>query len=160
MMQRLGDRVHFLHLRNVSTSGKELFCSFYEDEHLAGNTDMVALLAAVHAEEQRRACSDRRTAGVGTRRPCAQPGRRGSARAPIYDARPSAARSARDRPLARPTTRHPTPSPPLDTQVLNRTGVRACAASKVQMDGSWANGLPGKVYPDSVAKGTLIGRGR
>ena len=54
MMQRLGDRVHFLHLRNVSTSGKELFCSFYEDEHLAGNTDMVALLAAVHAEEQRR----------------------------------------------------------------------------------------------------------
>ena len=54
MMQRLGDRVHFLHLRNVSTSGNGLFCSFYEAEHLAGNTDMVALLAAVHAEELRR----------------------------------------------------------------------------------------------------------
>ena len=54
MMQRLGEHVHFLHLRNVSTQGGNGFCSFYEDEHLAGNTDMVALLAAVHQEENRR----------------------------------------------------------------------------------------------------------
>ena len=54
MMQRLGDRVHFLHLRNVTAEGEGLYRSFLEDEHLAGNTDMVALLAAVHSEEQRR----------------------------------------------------------------------------------------------------------
>ncbi|MGB1159932.1 MAG: mannonate dehydratase [Alphaproteobacteria bacterium] len=59
MMQRLGERVHFLHLRNVTTQGEGLYRSFFEDEHLAGNTDMVALLAAVHAEEQRRKAEGR-----------------------------------------------------------------------------------------------------
>ena len=59
MMARLGERVHFLHLRNVSTVGEGLYCSFLEDEHLAGNTDMVALLAAVHREEQRRKATGR-----------------------------------------------------------------------------------------------------
>ena len=54
MMQRLGPRVHFLHLRNVTSEGEGLYRSFFEDEHLAGNTDMVALLAAVQAEERRR----------------------------------------------------------------------------------------------------------
>ncbi len=63
MMDRLGDRVHFLHLRNVSTKGAEqeqgLYRSFFEDEHLCGNTDMVALLAAVHREETRRRAAGR-----------------------------------------------------------------------------------------------------
>lgn len=59
MMQRLGKRVHFLHLRNVTTHGDGLYRSFFEDEHLAGNTDMVALLAAVHGEEQRRKAEGR-----------------------------------------------------------------------------------------------------
>lgn len=59
MMQRLGERVHFLHLRNVTTHGDGLYRSFFEDEHLAGNTDMVALLAAVHWEEQRRKAEGR-----------------------------------------------------------------------------------------------------
>ena len=54
MMQRLGHRVHFLHLRNVRREGDAIRGSFYEDEHLAGGTDMVALLAAVIAEEKRR----------------------------------------------------------------------------------------------------------
>ena len=59
MMRRLGERVHFLHLRNVTTEGEGLYRSFFEDEHLAGNTDMVALLAAVHDEEQRRKAEGR-----------------------------------------------------------------------------------------------------
>lgn len=54
MMQRLGSRVHFLHLRNVTRDSDDVPCSFFEDEHLAGSTDMVALIAAALDEEQRR----------------------------------------------------------------------------------------------------------
>ncbi|MGR3386829.1 MAG: mannonate dehydratase [Paracoccus sp. (in: a-proteobacteria)] len=54
MMDRLGDRVHFLHLRNVRRDGDAIRGSFFEDEHLAGQTDMVALIAAVLREERRR----------------------------------------------------------------------------------------------------------
>lgn len=54
MMQRLGPRVHFLHLRNVRREGTELRDSFHEAEHLGGNTDMVAVIAAILAEERRR----------------------------------------------------------------------------------------------------------
>ncbi|MGR3402347.1 mannonate dehydratase [Paracoccus sp. (in: a-proteobacteria)] len=54
MMDRLGDRVHFLHLRNVRRDGDAIRGSFFEEEHLAGQTDMVALIAAVLREERRR----------------------------------------------------------------------------------------------------------
>lgn len=54
MMTRLADRVHFLHLRNVTREGDRLPCSFFEDEHLAGGTDMVRLVAEVLREEARR----------------------------------------------------------------------------------------------------------
>ena len=54
MMQRLGPRVHFLHLRNVLRDSDALPCSFYEAEHLGGGTDMVATIAAVLSEERRR----------------------------------------------------------------------------------------------------------
>ncbi|MDA7430940.1 mannonate dehydratase [Primorskyibacter aestuariivivens] len=54
MMERLGDRVHFLHLRNVKRETPEIRGSFFEDEHLAGDTDMVALVAACLREEARR----------------------------------------------------------------------------------------------------------
>jgi mannonate dehydratase len=54
MMQRLGDRVHFLHLRNVKRDTADIRGSFHEAEHLGGDTDMVALIAAVLAEEARR----------------------------------------------------------------------------------------------------------
>ncbi|MGR3248212.1 MAG: mannonate dehydratase [Paracoccus sp. (in: a-proteobacteria)] len=54
MMRRLGDRVHFLHLRNVRRDDDLVPCSFFEDEHLGGQTDMVALIDAVLAEEARR----------------------------------------------------------------------------------------------------------
>jgi len=60
MMQRLGHRVHFLHLRNVQRETDAVRGSFYEAEHLAGGTDMVALLAAVVAEEQRRRTEGRK----------------------------------------------------------------------------------------------------
>jgi len=45
------DRVHFVHLRNVSTDPDG---SFVEDDHLVGNADMVRLLAILLGEEARR----------------------------------------------------------------------------------------------------------
>ena len=54
MMERLGHKVHFLHLRNVKRDSDDIVGSFYEAEHLGGNTDMVALIAAIVREEKRR----------------------------------------------------------------------------------------------------------
>jgi mannonate dehydratase len=54
MMERLGDRVHFLHLRNVSRESGDIRGSFYEAEHLGGDTDMVAVVAAILREERHR----------------------------------------------------------------------------------------------------------
>ncbi|HMO06314.1 MAG TPA: mannonate dehydratase [Paracoccaceae bacterium] len=54
MMRRWGHRVHFLHLRNVTLEGGDTRNSFYEAMHLEGGTDMVAMIAAVLAEERRR----------------------------------------------------------------------------------------------------------
>ena len=54
MMSRLGDRVHFLHLRNVKRESDTVPNSFYEEEHLKGNTDMVSLIRAILEEEKRR----------------------------------------------------------------------------------------------------------
>lgn len=51
MMERFGAKVHFLHLRSVR---READGSFFEDEHLEGETDMVALIAAILREEARR----------------------------------------------------------------------------------------------------------
>jgi len=72
MMERLGERVHFIHLRNVkretsnaSPGGppshpEDIRGSFHEAEHLRGDTNMVELIAAVMREE-----SQRRKAGRG-----------------------------------------------------------------------------------------------
>ena len=54
IMERLGDRVHFLHLRNVKRESDQVFGSFHESEHLEGGVDMVALIAAVIKEEKKR----------------------------------------------------------------------------------------------------------
>lgn len=54
MMERLGDRVHFLHLRNVRRESGRTRGSFHEAGHLGGDTDMVALIAAALVEEERR----------------------------------------------------------------------------------------------------------
>ena len=59
MMTRLGPFVHFLHLRNVRREGDTVPVSFFEDEHLAGSTDMIAVLKAVVAEERRRRADGR-----------------------------------------------------------------------------------------------------
>ena len=54
MMQRLGDRVHFLHIRNVKLETPLPPGSFYEAEHLGGDTNVVQLIMAIMAEEKRR----------------------------------------------------------------------------------------------------------
>lgn len=64
MMDRLGDRVHFLHLRNVRRDGDDIRGSFFEDEHLGGQTDMVALVASVLREEARRRRAGRADASI------------------------------------------------------------------------------------------------
>ena len=64
MMERLGDRVHFLHLRNTKLETDGLYASFHEAEHLGGDTDMVALVAAVLREEDRRREAGRLDASI------------------------------------------------------------------------------------------------
>lgn len=59
MMERLGDRVHFLHLRNVKRESATMRGSFHEAEHLTGDTDMVKLIAAALAEEAKRRAAGR-----------------------------------------------------------------------------------------------------
>lgn len=52
MARRFADRIYFAHLRNVTIEpdGK----SFFEDGHIDGGTDMVAVISALVAEERRR----------------------------------------------------------------------------------------------------------
>ena len=54
MARRLGPRIHFAHLRNVHRETPGWPCSFFEDEHLLGDTDMVAVVKALMDEERRR----------------------------------------------------------------------------------------------------------
>ncbi len=54
MARRLGPRIHFAHLRNVKRETDGIPSSFFEDEHLAGDVDMVGVIAALLAEEERR----------------------------------------------------------------------------------------------------------
>ncbi|MEM7723074.1 MAG: mannonate dehydratase [Pseudomonadota bacterium] len=60
-IQRLGPRVHFVHLRNTARDGPVFDgrCSFTESEHLGGDTDMVATIRALQAEEARRRAEGR-----------------------------------------------------------------------------------------------------
>lgn len=64
IMDRFGPKVHFLHLRNVRREGTAVAGSFFEDEHLEGDTDMVALVAAVLREEARRRAEGRADAEI------------------------------------------------------------------------------------------------
>ncbi len=54
MARRFASRIHFAHLRNVHREEPTTPCSFYEDEHLEGHTDMVAVIAELLKEEKRR----------------------------------------------------------------------------------------------------------
>jgi mannonate dehydratase len=60
MFTQFASKVHFLHLRNVKRDSDEIAGSFYEAEHLAGDTDMVAVIAAVLTEERRRKAKGRK----------------------------------------------------------------------------------------------------
>ncbi|KQT45899.1 mannonate dehydratase [Devosia sp. Leaf420] len=62
IMERFGPKVHFLHLRNVKRDNDDIVGSFFEAEHLGGDTDMVALIAAIVREERRRKAEGRRDA--------------------------------------------------------------------------------------------------
>jgi mannonate dehydratase len=54
MARIFGPRIHFAHLRNVRRETGGVPCDFYEDDHLAGSTNMVRVIAALMNEEQRR----------------------------------------------------------------------------------------------------------
>jgi mannonate dehydratase len=60
MVETFADKIHFLHLRNVKRDNDDVKGSFYEAEHLAGDTDMVAVIAAVIKEERRRKAAGRK----------------------------------------------------------------------------------------------------
>ncbi|WP_423067040.1 mannonate dehydratase [Devosia sp. CN2-171] len=64
IMDEFGPKVHFLHLRNVRRETDAVVGSFYEDEHLAGSTDMVPLIAAILREETRRKTEGREDAQI------------------------------------------------------------------------------------------------
>lgn len=51
MLKRFGDRVHFLHLRNTK---RDAAGNFYEAAHLAGDTDMFAVIKEVLQIQKRR----------------------------------------------------------------------------------------------------------
>jgi mannonate dehydratase len=59
MIKRLAPRIHFAHLRNVRRETEGFPCSFFEDQHLGGNTDMIAVVAALVSEERRRKAEGR-----------------------------------------------------------------------------------------------------
>jgi mannonate dehydratase len=61
MAREFGPRVHFVHLRNVK---REPDGSFFEAEHLGGDTDLVALVAALMTEESRRRAEGRADAEI------------------------------------------------------------------------------------------------
>lgn len=56
MIEDLGSRIHFVHLRNTKREGPSFGekHSFFEAEHLEGDTDMVAVIATLLNEEQFR----------------------------------------------------------------------------------------------------------
>ena len=64
IMRRFGDRVHFLHLRNVQLESDTVGSSFYESEHLDGSVNMVELIAAISEEEARRRKIGRKDANI------------------------------------------------------------------------------------------------
>ncbi|OWJ63652.1 mannonate dehydratase [Inquilinus limosus] len=56
MAREFAPRIHFAHLRNVTV---EADGSFFEDEHLEGGADMVAVIDALMAEERARRAAGR-----------------------------------------------------------------------------------------------------
>jgi len=61
MIRAFAPRINFMHLRNVSREAPGVF---HEAEHLDGDSDMVAIVAAVLNEEKRRAAEGRKDAEI------------------------------------------------------------------------------------------------
>ena len=61
LFRKFSHRVNFMHLRNVTLDGDR---TFFEDEHLRGQTDMVELIKLIRAEEKRRLASGRADATI------------------------------------------------------------------------------------------------
>ena len=60
-LQAVGPKIHFVHLRNTRRVGPAsgAMTSFYESEHLGGDTDMVATIGALLSEQTRRRAEGR-----------------------------------------------------------------------------------------------------
>jgi len=50
MARKIGERIHFVHLRNVK---RDAHGNFFEDDHLAGDVDMYAVMKEILAVQQR-----------------------------------------------------------------------------------------------------------
>ena len=59
IVEQFAAKIHFIHLRNVKRDADDVVGSFYEAEHLGGDTDMVAVIAAIIREERRRKAEGR-----------------------------------------------------------------------------------------------------
>jgi mannonate dehydratase len=54
MVRRLGDHIHFIHLRSTSRDAEG---NFYEADHLTGDVDMVSVVRELLAVQKRRGVS-------------------------------------------------------------------------------------------------------
>ena len=61
IVSRLGEHIHFLHLRNVQ---READGSFYEADHLGGSNDMYAIMKNLILEQQKRVASGREDTAI------------------------------------------------------------------------------------------------
>jgi mannonate dehydratase len=62
--KRFAERTFFLHLRSVTRDSDTVPCSFYEDEHLGGDVDLVGVIEVIVKEEARRRAAGRSDAEI------------------------------------------------------------------------------------------------
>ncbi|OUS06605.1 mannonate dehydratase [Rhodobacterales bacterium 52_120_T64] len=62
--RRFASKIHFVHLRNLTRDSETKPCSFFEDEHLAGQVDMVGVIDVLLKEEARRRRGNRPDAEI------------------------------------------------------------------------------------------------